>query len=103
MAVLLHPTLSGMARTFVRAASREFGVPVTLISGWRSEKHNAAVGGAPRSLHLRGLAFDVRIAGLPRDDVPLWAWEALGEAWEGLGGRWGGRFDPPDVNHFDVG
>lgn len=99
----LDPRLRAHADEFVDAARAWLGVPVEVISGFRSAAHNAAVGGAPRSLHLYGLAFDLRIARLHRDQVPGWVWSELGAAWEARGGRWGGRFSRPDVNHFDVG
>lgn len=35
--------------------------PVILNSAYRSQKHNAAVGGSPTSQHRLGKAFDVRI------------------------------------------
>lgn len=35
--------------------------PVILNSAYRSEKHNAAVGGAKNSQHRLGKAFDIRI------------------------------------------
>lgn len=100
---MLDSRLQPWAEAFVRAASDGLGVDVRIISAWRSVAHNAAVGGAPRSRHLQGLAFDLRVAGLPRDQVPPQVWLWLGEGWESVGGRWGGRFARPDVNHFDVG
>ena len=41
-------------RYFVKA-------PVIINSAYRSEKHNKAVGGSPKSQHLLGKAFDIRI------------------------------------------
>ncbi len=35
-------------------------VPVTIVSGYRSESLNKAVGGVPSSDHLRGMAADIR-------------------------------------------
>lgn len=35
--------------------------PIQILSGYRSESHNAAVGGAPNSYHLQGRAFDIPI------------------------------------------
>lgn len=39
------------------------GRPLIVRSGYRSEAHNRAVGGAPRSRHLFGTAFDIDMAG----------------------------------------
>lgn len=36
-----------------------WGGPLAVVSGWRSEIQNQAVGGAPRSQHLVGLAADL--------------------------------------------
>lgn len=35
--------------------------PVIINSPYRCEKHNAAVGGSKNSLHMQGIAFDIRI------------------------------------------
>jgi uncharacterized protein YcbK (DUF882 family) len=37
--------------------------PVAVLSAYRSPIHNARVGGAPRSRHLFGDAFDIRRSG----------------------------------------
>lgn len=39
------------------------GEPVHINSATRCERHNKAVGGAQRSYHLRGLAFDIATRG----------------------------------------
>ena len=50
-------------RYFVKA-------PVIINSAYRSEKHNKAVGGSPKSQHLLGKAFDIRITNsLDRDTI----------------------------------
>lgn len=36
-----------------------YGAPMVILSGTRCAAHNEAVGGAKRSLHLSGRAFDV--------------------------------------------
>ena len=42
-------------------------VPVIINSAYRCKKHNANVGGAPNSYHLKGVAFDIPITDrLPR-------------------------------------
>ena len=38
----------------------EYGKPIYVNSGYRCEKHNASVGGVPRSQHLVGQAADIR-------------------------------------------
>lgn len=38
--------------------------PITILSGYRSPAHNAKVGGAKFSQHLRGKAADIKIQGL---------------------------------------
>lgn len=98
----LDPDLQGPAVQLVNAA-RAAGVPLVVISGLRSPERNRDVGGASRSNHLTGRAFDVSVLGLQRDQVPLWWWEALGSYGAQLGLRWGGSFFTPDVNHFDLG
>lgn len=40
------------------------GVSLTVVSGTRCEAHNAAVGGAPASFHMKGMAFDVKYGNL---------------------------------------
>lgn len=84
-------------------AARSVGVPLQVISGLRSVGRNRDVGGAPRSQHLYGRAFDVAVQGYTVRQVPAWWWQELGAYAEYLGLRWGGRFQPPDVNHFDLG
>lgn len=48
------------------------------------------------------LAADLRVGNAPASLTPPTVWTAIGVLWEELGGRWGGRFDPPDWNHFDA-
>ena len=38
-----------------------YGKPIYVNSGYRCEKHNAAVGGVPRSQHLVGQAADISL------------------------------------------
>ena len=40
-------------------------VPVEVVSGYRCPEHNRAVGGAPHSFHVRGMAADIRVPGVP--------------------------------------
>lgn len=34
--------------------------PITVVSGFRCAKHNAAVGGAKKSYHMQGVAADIK-------------------------------------------
>ena len=45
-------------------AREQFGGPVSVNSGYRCAKHNAAVGRVPASQHLRGEAADIAPVGL---------------------------------------
>lgn len=54
--------LNGTLRGIVRSIAANFG-PVTVNSTCRSRSHNAAVGGAPKSMHLQGEAVDFRVHG----------------------------------------
>jgi len=48
------------------------GKPVTITSGYRSPAHNKAVGGAPRSKHILGIAADITVEGYtPREVYDL--------------------------------
>ncbi len=38
--------------------------PIQILSAYRCPTHNRAVGGAPRSYHIRGQAADIRVHGL---------------------------------------
>lgn len=58
--------------------------PVTILSGWRSVAHNAAVGGAVESRHLTGEAADIRVDGVSPAKVAAVARE-LFEGWGGVG------------------
>lgn len=76
-----------------------------IISGFRSKRLQLDVNPlAPGSLHTRcpSLAADLRVGDIPASLTPREFWELLAAIWESLGGRWGGRFTPPDFNHFDL-
>lgn len=98
----LDPGFQPYVAYFINTA-RAAGYPLVIISGRRSAVGNAEVGGAERSLHLYGQAFDVAWQNYRREQIPLQYWQSLGLFWEAMGGRWGGRFSTPDVNHFDAG
>lgn len=77
-----------------------------VISGHRSPGLQTVVNpSAPRSLHTHcpSLAADLRVADRPASLTEIQTWYWLGQRWEFMGHRWGGRFHPPDLNHFDMG
>lgn len=82
---------------------------VWIISGYRTSPVEPAFNpGAPparKSCHLvrPALAVDLRVGNAPASTTDPSVWAFLGGIWERLGGRWGGRFNPPDWNHFDLG
>ena len=50
-----------------------FGKPVVITSGYRTAAHNKAVGGAPYSQHCYGRAADIRVAGVPVEQLAAYA------------------------------
>jgi uncharacterized protein YcbK (DUF882 family) len=46
-----------------------FQRPIVIISGYRSPERNKAVGGADKSQHLEAKAADIKIAGVPTEEI----------------------------------
>lgn len=61
-----------------------FGKPITITSGLRCKKHNAAVGGVSNSQHQYGKAADIYIAGVGKAKIKAKAYE-LGAAYSYYG------------------
>lgn len=59
------PQLVSLAET----VREHFGVPVTVSSGVRCQRHNRAVGGVADSRHLTGKAMDFSVRGVPAETV----------------------------------
>ena len=77
-----------------------------IISGRRSPSVQIIVNpDAPRSFHTfcPSLAADLRVGNRAATLTEASTWAFLGQRWEFIGHRWGGRFRPPDLNHFDMG
>lgn len=51
---------------------QQFDQPVIITSGYRCEKHNKAIGGAPKSQHVLGKANDSRPKNLTTDTMDEW-------------------------------
>jgi len=52
------------------------GRPMTITSAYRDPRHNARVGGAPRSMHKQGRAFDIALRGHNKEQLKQAAEEA---------------------------
>jgi uncharacterized protein YcbK (DUF882 family) len=70
--IFAYGQLDELAGQLLEPLRRQWG-PVTILSGYRTRQHNAAVGGAPHSFHVyqrgrQGVAADIRCArGRPAD------------------------------------
>lgn len=87
---------------------RAYGLPAIATSGRRTLQRQqeliaAGLTKATKSRHLQGTALDVGFLGYRAAQVPPEWWALAGDIWEEMGGRWGGRFQTPDVLHFDAG
>lgn len=74
------------------------GNPIPIYSGYRCPVHNARVGGAPNSFHLKGMALD--IAYVPKSDLELtrFAQEATRAGFGGIG-----LYPHKGFTHVDTG
>ena len=68
-----------------------FGKAVTVNSGYRCKTHNKAVGGVSKSLHLYGMAADIKVEGVTPLEVAKYA-ESIGVKGIGLY-EWGCHID----------
>lgn len=56
--------------TILELLRKELGnKPITITSGYRTPTHNAKVGGAKYSYHMRGMAADIRVKGKTAKEV----------------------------------
>ena len=53
----------------LQAIRDHFGAPVVITSGYRTAAHNRAVGGAVYSQHQYGRAADIRVSGVPVEQL----------------------------------
>lgn len=66
--------------------------PITVNSGYRTPEHNKAVGGAPNSYHLKGMAADIVVMGMSPKQV-----QAKLKKWNGGLGAY------TTFTHVDIG
>ena len=56
--------------TILELLRKELGNnPIIITSGYRTPAHNAKVGGAKYSYHMRGMAVDIRVNGISPKEV----------------------------------
>lgn len=56
--------------TILELLRKELGnKPIIITSGYRTPTHNAKVGGAKYSYHMRGMAVDIRVNGISTKEV----------------------------------
>lgn len=53
----------------LQAIRTHFDKPVLINSAYRTPTYNKKVGGASNSYHMKGMAFDIQIKGVPLDDI----------------------------------
>jgi len=88
----LHPRLNRL----LAMVKRHYGKSLTVSSGCRSHRHNRRVGGAKRSMHLRCMAADFKVAGVSKARLRRFV--------SGLPGRGGvGTYCGKSIVHLDVG
>ena len=55
--------------TILELLRKKLGKPIIITSGYRTPQHNAKVGGAKYSYHMRGMAVDIRVNGISAKEV----------------------------------
>ncbi len=93
--VTISPTIYANLITLcqrLEEARKKLGKPMVITSGYRTPSHNKAVGGAPKSYHLKGMAADFTVPGMSPQEVQ----KAL-EWWQG------GMEYAPTWTHLDTG
>lgn len=68
---------------YLQQIREHFRKPITITSGYRCATHNANVGGASQSYHMRGQAADIVVAGITPVQVASYA-ESIGVKGIGL-------------------
>ena len=87
--------------------AHELGYEVTLGDAFRDPRVFGPMGtvlgyGRGKSAHKQRLALDLNLFKDGKFLSGTEAHEELGTWWEGQGCSWGGRFSPPDGNHYSL-
>lgn len=65
----LYGNVTKLCRGLEQLRDELGGAPVVIINGYRTPQHNAAVGGASRSTHLKALGADIHVPGKSQAEV----------------------------------
>ena len=110
LALALHALDCRAAQLFESQAGGLCWPGIWIISGYRTDplepSLNPGTSAAASSFHMvrPALAADLRVGNAPASTTDPSVWAFLGQIWEQqFNVRWGGRFNPPDWNHFDLG
>jgi uncharacterized protein YcbK (DUF882 family) len=77
-----------------------FQRPIIIISGYRSPARNAAVGGADKSQHLEAKAADIKIAGVPTEEIYNRIEKLIAQGLVKQGGL--GKYIKSGFVHYDI-
>jgi len=83
------PTINPDLLQGLQALRNLVQVPIHVINGWRCPEHNEAVGGKSGSLHLKGMAADIKW-NLPHDNIYLFSAQGM-------------RREAQEIEHFRNG
>lgn len=61
--------LSFLCNTVLEGVRKNFGIPFSPTSGYRSPELNKAIGGSPKSQHCLGQAADIEVPGVSNLDL----------------------------------
>ena len=78
----------------------EANAPITIISGYRTQKYNRECGGATNSQHLTAKAADIRVRGFTPTDVAAILEELISKGTIPQGGI--GVYGAQNFVHYDV-
>lgn len=67
----VRTNMEALVREVLDPAREVFGKAIAVNSGYRCAKHNAEIGGASRSQHVKGEAADIRAVDLSGNDLAL--------------------------------
>ena len=78
----------------------EVNEPITIISGYRTQKYNRECGGSTKSQHLKAKAADIRVRGFAPSDVATILEELIASGTIPQGGI--GIYEMQNFVHYDV-